>query len=64
MLENNPEIPAPEAIEIFCEDCKNPFPFTAGEQAFYAARALFPPKRCPVCRLKRKQKMEQHGKNR
>jgi len=35
--------------------CGMTFAFTPGEQKFYAERGLFPPKRCPMCRLKRKQ---------
>jgi len=42
-------------------DCGKEFPFTPGEQKFYAERGLFPPKRCPICRMK---KRKQHEKPR
>lgn len=39
---------------VQCVECKKPFLFTAGEQAFYQERGLAAPKRCPACRLKRR----------
>ncbi len=43
-----------------CQDCGNPFTFTASEQDFYAQKGFNnKPKRCPDCR--RKHKMEQGG---
>ncbi|MFN2169215.1 MAG: zinc-ribbon domain containing protein, partial [Anaerolineae bacterium] len=39
---------------IRCEDCRNTFVFTAGEQAFYQERGFSEPKRCPSCRAARK----------
>lgn len=45
-----------EAIEINCKDCEIPFEFTAGEQEFYRENGLNPPKRCPVCRIRKKQR--------
>lgn len=41
-------------LTVQCVDCKNPFLFTAGEQQFYQDRGLAVPKRCPTCRLKRR----------
>jgi len=38
-----------------CSDCGQQFVFTAGEMLFYHDRQLAPPKRCPMCRIKRKQ---------
>lgn len=35
---------------IICVDCSNEFPFTTGEQEFFAERGLSEPKRCPLCR--------------
>lgn len=45
-----------ESIEIICKDCEIPFEFTAGEQEFYRENGLNPPKRCPVCRIRKKQR--------
>lgn len=46
-------------MDLQCKDCGAGFVFKAGEQKFYEERQLFPPKRCPMCRLKRK---EQNGR--
>ena len=43
-----------ETIVIVCYDCGKPFNFEKGEQDFYTARNLNPPKRCAMDRLKRK----------
>ena len=44
-----------EDIELVCEDCKQPFVFTAGEQEFYAEKGFQnQPKRCKACRDARK----------
>lgn len=41
---------------IVCLDCGQEFTFTAGEQAFYKEKGLQnKPKRCPSCRMRRKQ---------
>lgn len=43
--------------EIKCTDCADMFTFTKGEQAFYAERQMFTPKRCKPCRdIKRREK--------
>jgi hypothetical protein len=42
-----------------CCDCQQPFVLTAGEQAFYLAKGLTLPKRCPKCRAFKKQQREQ-----
>ena len=42
-------------VILTCFDCKGTFVFSAGEQAFFASKALSPPKRCPNCRRQRKQ---------
>ena len=40
---------------ICCEpNCKQPFLFTAGEQAFFAEKGFTPPKRCKPCREAKK----------
>jgi CxxC-x17-CxxC domain-containing protein len=40
---------------LTCRDCGRSFPFTAGEQEFYASRGLLnTPGRCPECRAARK----------
>jgi ribosomal protein S27E len=41
-------------VNITCVDCENTFVFSGGEQAFFASKALSPPKRCPDCRKRRK----------
>jgi len=51
-----------KTIEIECKDCQIPFEFTAGEQEFYRENSLNPPKRCPVCRLKKKQRYAEEGR--
>lgn len=41
--------------KIVCCDCGESFLFTGGEQKYYEERKLSEPKRCPVCRAKRKE---------
>lgn len=41
-------------MKIICADCENPFVFSEGEQRYYQQRGLYPPRRCPVCRMNRK----------
>lgn len=42
--------------QITCHDCGTVFTFTAGEQEQFASRGYTnDPKRCPICRAKRKQ---------
>lgn len=36
--------------ELTCAECGRPFPFTAGEQAYYSERGFRLPKRCKTCR--------------
>lgn len=50
-------------IELICveQSCKQPFTFKAGEQEYYEQNGLFPPKRCPMCRAKRKAQREAHN---
>lgn len=43
-------------IECICIDCGNLYIFSVGEQRMYQAKGLYPPKRCPTCRLLRKKK--------
>lgn len=42
---------------LTCQDCGVQFPFTAGEQEFYASKQLTQPKRCKPCRVKKKAAM-------
>jgi len=35
---------------IKCQDCKQDFPWTIGEQGFYKEKGLKKPVRCPMCR--------------
>lgn len=42
-------------LTITCSDCGAEFPFTVGEQEFYASRGFTNhPKRCPDCRNARR----------
>ena len=38
-----------------CVDCHQEFTFSAGEQSYFASKGLAKVKRCPECRLSRKQ---------
>ena len=40
--------------EIFCQDCKEPFVFSKGEQSFFLSKNFAVPKRCPDCRKSRR----------
>jgi rubrerythrin len=42
-------------LVLRCKDCNQDWVLTAGEQYFYHDRGLENPKRCPLCRAKRKQ---------
>ena len=45
-----------------CRDCGSDFPFTAGEQEFYAQKGLMnEPGRCPGCRSARRAQRESGG---
>jgi len=45
-----------EDRELTCRDCRMPFIFTGGEQAFYAGKGLVnDPQRCAGCRAAAKQ---------
>jgi CxxC-x17-CxxC domain-containing protein len=46
---------------IACDDCKQTFTFTAGEQSYYQERGFSAPKRCKACRAERKMA---HGRGR
>jgi len=39
---------------LTCQDCGQEFNWCAGEQRYYFAKKLSPPKRCPACRERRK----------
>ena len=43
---------------ITCLDCKQDFPFTAGEQEFYWTKSLAVPKRCKRCRQIRRRTID------
>lgn len=49
-----------EDVTIICIDCDQPFSFTVGEQRFYSKKGFVQPKRCPACRVKRKQEREDY----
>jgi hypothetical protein len=40
---------------IVCKDCQREFIFDEGEQAFFAAKKLTPPKRCHACRARKRE---------
>ncbi|HUU21971.1 MAG TPA: zinc-ribbon domain containing protein [Phycisphaerae bacterium] len=44
-----------------CQDCKQEFVFTEGEQAFYESKDFTPPKRCKPCRDKKKAQRDGGG---
>jgi DNA-directed RNA polymerase subunit RPC12/RpoP len=45
---------------IRCADCGNEFTFTASEQQFFAEKGFTnEPRRCPVCRKKRRDQRSQ-----
>ena len=42
---------------LTCQDCGKEFVWTAKEQKFYAEKGFkYPPKRCPECRKKNREK--------
>jgi hypothetical protein len=43
-----------KAERLICCDCGQPFIFSAGEKAFFWSKGLSTPKRCPVCRERRR----------
>jgi N-acetylglutamate synthase-like GNAT family acetyltransferase len=49
---------------IECEDCKQPFVWTEGEQEFFMKKGFQTPKRCAGCREKRAQKRERKQNDR
>lgn len=44
-----------------CQDCKNNFVFTAGNQVYFVDKGLATPKRCEACRLRRVTKIQRNG---
>jgi len=46
---------------LVCEDCKQEFVFTMGEQEFYQEKGLLEPKYCLICRGK--YEAQQRNKN-
>lgn len=44
--------------KLVCKDCSKTFIFTEGEKAFYKDKGLFPPKRCPICRMEKKKRYQ------
>ena len=45
----------PDDLMITCVDCGKDFTFSKGEQDFFRMKGLFSPKRCPACRVKKRQ---------
>lgn len=57
VVEVKPEVPKKhkrKKKKIVCCDCGETFLFTGGEQKYYEERKLSEPKRCHVCRQKKK----------
>lgn len=48
---------------ITCKDCGTEFLFTVGEQEFFAEHQFVEPKRCRICRTKKKQEKESQINN-
>ena len=44
-----------------CVDCGADFTFTVGEQRYFLSKGLSTPKRCPRCRLKRRETLVPEG---
>lgn len=42
-------------VVLTCSDCRTEFIFTASEAAFFQSKDLTPPKRCKLCRQKRRE---------
>jgi NAD-dependent SIR2 family protein deacetylase len=45
-----------------CKDCGETFTFSVGEQEWYKKMDFDVPKRCPVCRRRRKKEREKNDK--
>jgi hypothetical protein len=41
-------------MNLFCKECGAEFTFTVGEQKYFSSLDLSIPKRCPICRKKRR----------
>ncbi len=50
-----------EDKELECGDCKQKWIFEAGEQEFFDKKGFTPPKRCPPCRKKNKERRDAGG---
>lgn len=46
---------------LTCAECRTPFVWTTGEQAFYAERGFTAPKRCRPCREARARRTDQQS---
>ena len=44
-----------------CQDCKQDFVFTEGEQQFFESKEFKDPRRCKPCRDKNKKRRDQGG---
>ena len=49
-------------VKIKCQECGEEFVFTANEQRFYEEKGFIPPKRCRLCRQKRKERRNNYGR--
>jgi hypothetical protein len=47
--------------QLECVDCKQPFTFSAKDQAFFEEKQFVDPKRCAPCRQLKKRQRESRG---
>ena len=50
-----------EGVWLECCDCGVTFPWTAGEQRYFAQNGFAKPRRCKPCRLAKRQRMEERA---
>jgi hypothetical protein len=61
MDDSEKQIPNLKDRTLVCVDCDTPFTWSKGEQLFYIAKGLIPPKRCLKCRTFRKLTIDPRG---
>lgn len=52
-----------DCVGIPGDPCDNQFIWTVGEQQYYEKKGLYPPKRCPNCRIKMKKYLKERRDN-
>lgn len=48
-----------ESVFLECKDCHREFEFTGGEQLYFEKNGLNPPKRCGMCRMRKRMRYEE-----